>query len=107
MGSPRTIGFGVQCNAGGSTGYYYVPHAYNTDGSRHKFSYCYSDKTQEGGILVDGQLKTKSSQYLNFPHSGPISIFSGLHDKDHDTTTGAILHSLTFTAFNLEAARYP
>jgi len=95
--SPSKIGFGVQCNAGGSDSGIDVSDSLYTDGTRHVIMFCYDVSTKQARIAVDGKQAAAGQKDFKFDRSGEISIFSGLHNREQETMPGATLHALSIS----------
>jgi len=105
--APHTVGFGVQCNAGGSDSGLSAQDAYTDDGGRHIFKFCYNTASKEASVYADGTQLAQGTRNFNFDRFGKISVFAGLHHTDSETMSGATLHSLTITDPTVEAAVSP
>jgi len=91
------VGFGVQCNAGGSDSGYAIADSFN-DGDRKTYHFCYGSTDKMASIAVDGEIQDVRSLSFNQARSGKVTVFNGLHYSLSEQMTesmSASMHRLT------------
>jgi len=82
---------------------FYVTGAIAKPGSRHKAIFCYDKTANEPSWLVDGKkvtqgyLRNEGAPFAAEQYT-TLSLFTGAHDEDIHTLTGATMHSFEITS---------
>jgi hypothetical protein len=93
------VGFGVQCNSGGSDSPLWVDAGLQPN-SHYKVEVSYNAGTQLAQILVDGQLKASATKTFSYSPAGPVAVMRGAHTGDADVFQGTVSNVVVSTTMS-------
>jgi hypothetical protein len=83
------LGFGVQCNSGGSDAPLWA-YADLKPNSQYHIEVSYDEALKEARIYVDGSLKAKGIKVFNFAAEGAVSVNRGAHEGEAEKFMGTV-----------------
>jgi hypothetical protein len=96
--SDGKIGFGVQCNGGGSDGVLeYTGEDTGQPNTQYFLVFVYDVETKQASIYQDGALKLSDTKTFNFPSSGMVSVNVGSHADENNPFQGQVSHIVVST----------